>query len=178
MKALPTPTLTATLIVLSFLLSSLVTLPTAATAQTAAGGDNEITRPEKILDLIPADILKKLKVGDPGQEAAIKAANDKVQPFIKGKSGTFSFTIRRIDIEGSSCEITARPDPIRVSGQEIWLYLLAHFDAPLTDKIKRLKSGDRVKVTGTLAGRIYAVNNQRTDVGAGLRLDLQKATLK
>lgn len=115
----------------------------------------EVSRPSDLLKGIADDVIKDLraaKAGDPSVKAALEKANQQIEAFCAGKTGTFSFAVKEVDSQSSEKKnilVHAPDENDRFLGKAMrveWGFLL---DDSQRKEAEAIKKGKRVTATGT-----------------------------
>ena len=115
----------------------------------------EISRPSELLKGVAEDVLKDLraaKTGDPAIKTALEKANQQIEAFCAGKTGTFSFAVREIDSRSSDKKnilVHASDENDRFLGKAMRVERGFLLDDSQRKDAEGIKIGKRVTATGT-----------------------------
>lgn len=164
-----------------FRLLSLLFVTGAVALFSASSHGQDVSTPNEVVKALSDDVLKELRYHRPGQpapKAALEKANQQLEAYCKGKTGTFSVVMANVEekktAEKHIFSIFGKDSKERVLGKSMMVSQGFIVDAATQkDKAVSLKIGARISATGTP----WALLDHRSD-GYHLSFWLDKATLK
>lgn len=147
---------------------------------SASSHGQDVSTPNEVVKALSDDVLKELRYHRPGQpapKAALEKANQQLEAYCKGKTGTFSVVVDKVEetktTEKHLFSIFGKDSKERVLGKSMTVSQGFIVDPSQKDKAVGLKTGGRASATGTP----WAILDHRSD-GYHLSFWLDKATLK
>ena len=138
----------------------------------------DVSRPSEVLKGISDDVLKELRQhrpGEPAPQAAIDKANQQMETYCRGKSGSFALVIDEVDekTDAEKIHLVAKKSSERLLGKTVILAQGVILEPSQKQQALKLKKGNRIIAMGEPWG-MFSV----TRSGLELSFWLSKATLK
>jgi hypothetical protein len=126
---------------------------------------------------ISDDVMKELRLhrtGEPYPKAALDKANQQLEAYGKGKTGTFSLIVSEIrESSGNNIVIMSKATNERLFGKSVDVVQGFIFEDSQKPQVAKIKPGDRITATGVPWANLSGLSD-RYELGFWL----DKATLK
>jgi len=137
------------------LVAGLSAIPSARAEDPAKTDTEEITDLKQVVAAVPHEVLVGL-LSNAGKQVAASKSSDFLRQKIEGRTATLKLKIERVEKDPrpnqaqDGYRLKADETPVREGGASFKSILWVHFQADESEKIAKMKTGEEIKVTGTI----------------------------